>query len=196
MIEVSPIKSVKKINYIKKLLSEKWKIRLLVLFSIGINSALRISNLLSIQVKHLFKSDWTVKDSFEIQEKKTKKKHKVTFPPKTKKAIELYKKTYPSNIENEDNYIFFRAKSNEKWQHHISRVQGWKNIGQRCRAVWLEGNYWGHSFRKTQGWMARSNGVPLSVIQHKLNHSSQKVALKYIGITQEEVDEAVYNLDL
>jgi integrase len=54
MNDVLPIKSVKKINDIRRMLKEKGKIRQLVLFSIGINSALRISDLLSIQVKHVF----------------------------------------------------------------------------------------------------------------------------------------------
>jgi len=178
------------------MLEEKWKIRQLVLFSIWINSALRISDLLSIQVIHLFNKNWEVNDSFTLKEKKTWKSHKVALPKKTKASIELYKIAYPNIITKKENYIFFRAKSNTRWANPFSRIQWWKYIGQRCKAVWLSWNYWWHTLRKTRWYHARIKWVPLSVIQHKLNHSSQKVTLRYIWITQQEVDEAVHNLDL
>jgi integrase len=157
---------------------------------------LRISDLLSIQVKHVFTEWGTVKEDFTLTEAKTKKKHKVKLPEKAQSALELYKKTYPSIIIDPDHYIFFRAKSNDKWLHHISRIQGWKYIKQWCAMVWLVGSYGWHSLRKTWGYHARQKGVPINLIQHKLNHSSQAVTLRYIGITQQEVDDIVDDLNL
>lgn len=178
------------------MLQEKNKIRQLVLFSIWINSALRISDLLSLKVKHVFSSTWEVRENFELKEAKTWKSHKVSIPKKTRQALELYKITYPTIVSNSENYIFFRAKSNTKWQNSISRIQWWKYIWQWCSIVWLKGNYWWHTLRKTRGYQARKKWVSLNLIQHKLNHSSQSVTLRYLWITQEEVDDAVNNLDL
>jgi len=51
---VEPIRDIKKVAQIKNMLRGGNKIRDLLLFELGINSALRISDLLGIQVKDLF----------------------------------------------------------------------------------------------------------------------------------------------
>jgi integrase len=51
---VEPIRDIKKVAQIKNILRGENKIRDLLLFELGINSALRISDLLGIQTKDLF----------------------------------------------------------------------------------------------------------------------------------------------
>ncbi|WP_419865699.1 tyrosine-type recombinase/integrase [Bacillus dakarensis] len=53
-----------------------------------------------------------------------------------------------------------------------------------------------HSLRKTFGYFAYQQGIDLAMIQKLLNHSSQAETLRYIGITQEQMDEVVLRLDL
>jgi len=55
---VEPIRDVRKISQIKNLLQAENNIRDLLLFELGINSALRISDLLTLQVKDLLLSSF------------------------------------------------------------------------------------------------------------------------------------------
>ena len=54
---VDPIRDLRKVTQIKNTLKGANKIRDLVLFHLGINSALRLSDLLRIQVQDVFDED-------------------------------------------------------------------------------------------------------------------------------------------
>ena len=193
---VEPIRDVKKITQIKNMLRWSEKIRDLLLFELGINSALRISDLLSLQVHHLYHENETIKKSFEVKEQKTNKKNTITITPKVVNTLTLYKKIYPKITENLENYVFFAQKSFPLWSKHIGRKQAWKLITKRCKNVWLSGRYWWHTLRKTWWYHARMKGITLPIIQHKLNHSNIGMTLKYLWITAEEIEEACNTLDL
>jgi integrase len=72
----------------------------------------------------------------------------------------------------------------------------WIILSKLCEAVGLKGNFWNHTLRKTWGYQARIQWIPLEIIQHKLNHSSLAVTQKYLGITADEIAEACNKLDL
>ena len=57
---VEPIRDVRKIAQIKNTLRGANKIRDLLLFELGINSALRISDLLKVQVQDLFDKEGNI----------------------------------------------------------------------------------------------------------------------------------------
>jgi site-specific recombinase XerD len=50
--------------------------------------------------------------------------------------------------------------------------------------------------RKTWGYHARINGVDLALIMHKLNHNSIAYTKRYLGITDDELEEIVKKLNL
>ncbi len=193
---VEPIRDVRKISQIKNLLRSDWNIRDLLLFELGINSALRISDLLSIQIKDLFENDLSIKDFFDIKEEKTSKNNRITITPKVKETLNLYKITYPEIIKNENNSVFFRKKTFPLWSKSITRKMTWLILSQICEDVGLKWNFWNHSLRKTWWFQARTNNIPLEIIQHKLNHSSLSVTQRYLWITSDEIKEACNKLDL
>lgn len=193
---VEPIRDIKKVAQIKNMLRGENKIRDLLLFELGINSALRISDLLGIQIKDLFDDWWNIKDFFDIKEEKTNKSNRITITPKVQETLKLYKDLYPYIIQKPVYYVFFHSKRTPKGEKHIDRKQAWKMIHQWCVDVWLKGNFWGHTLRKTWGYQARLNSIPLEIIQHKLNHSSLTVTQRYLGITADEIAEACNKLDL
>lgn len=108
---VQPIKEIKKVSQIKNTLRGEGNIRDLLMFELGINSALRASDLLRIQVKDLFTVFKTVRESFEIKQKKTGKVARITITPKVKETLALYSNTFPSILDNRENFIFFAKKS-------------------------------------------------------------------------------------
>lgn len=193
---VSPIRDEKKISQIKNQLKWSWKIRDLLLFELGINSALRISDLLKVKVKYLFDEYWNSNDYFEIKEHKTDKKARITITPKVKETLKQYKVFYPLILENSEHFIFFHQKVFPLWTKWIERGIARRMIDERCSSVGLKWNYGGHTLRKTRGYQARQAWVPIELIQHKLNHSNIAVTKRYLWITDDELEEICNKLDL
>ena len=52
-----------------------------------------------------------------------------------------------------------------------------------------------HSLRKTFGYIQHQNGTSIELIQRMLNHSSPEITLAYIGITRDDMDEAILSMD-
>lgn len=194
---VEPIRSKTKINEIKRLMEQKWNIRDLLLFTFWINSGLRISDMVWLQIKHFFNTDHTLKDSITLKEKKTKKTNYITINGNIKKILELYKKEYGTICDNQNNYVFFHQKMFPLWSHHIHRKTTYTMINKFCRMVWLIHEKFGnHTLRKTWGFHARKSWISLVIIQEKLNHSSLSITKRYLGITREEVEEECRKLEL
>ncbi len=193
---VEPIRDKKKIEQIKNTLRWAGKIRDVLLFELGINSALRISDLLSLQINDLFDEDDLPRDSFNIIEEKTGKKHKVTITPKVQNTLLDYKSEYLSVMKEKKHYIFFNQKKHPLWIKGIDRKMAWLLIDSWCENAWLKGNHWWHTLRKTWGYQARQAWVPIELIQHKLNHSSISVTKRYLWITDDELQKICNDLDL
>ena len=193
---VDPIRSLAKVNQIKNTLRGAGRIRDLLLFQLGINSALRLSDLLKVQVFDLFDKSGSIKGFFDKKEVKTGKSNRITITQGVKDTLALYQKTYPAILKQPDNYIFFHSKLMPLGRIPIGRKQGWKLIREWCHSAGLKGNFGGHSLRKTFGYQARLKAIPLEIIQHKLNHSSLAITQRYLGITADEIEEACNKLDL
>ncbi|MFZ0533599.1 MAG: tyrosine-type recombinase/integrase [Anaerolineales bacterium] len=147
------------------------RFRDLLLFVIGINSALRISDLLELQVSHFLDDQGHIQRRFWIKEKKRGKRQEVVINESIREALEEYLAAYSGIKEKLENFIFFNPKTND-YARLIKRGQGWKFITSICREVGLRGNFGTHSLRKTWGYHARMSGVDLALIMHKLNHNS------------------------
>lgn len=194
---VEPIRSAKHITQIKNLLRWASNIRDLLLFELWINSALRISDLLSLQVKDLIDEDGSIKDNFTIKESKTKKTNRIVITNWVKDTLQKYKEIYPSVIKHNENYIFFSKRSKTYGTISITRKMAWLLINKWCKEYCgMKGNYGGHTLRKTRGYHARMKAVPLELIQHKLNHSSMTITKRYLWITDDEIEQACKELDL
>ena len=193
---VEPIRDIKKIAQIKNSLRGEWNIRDLLLFELGINSALRISDLLDIRVWDVFADVGTPQESFDLKEEKTGKTNRITITPKVKETLRLYAEKYPEVVKNPKNYLFFHKKRFPNGSQPIGRKTSWLLLSNLCESVGLKGNFGNHTLRKTWGYQARIQAVPLEIIQHKLNHSSLEVTQRYLWITADEIAEACNRLDL
>jgi len=192
---VEPIRDRKKIAQIKNLLRGKKRFRDLLLFVVGINTALRISDLLQLQVKHFLDEQGRVKRRFWIKERKRGKRHEMVINTSIREALEEYLVAFP-NIGNEsNNFVFFRSSTNN-YSVPIKRGQAWKFITSICHEAGLSGNFGTHSLRKTWGYHARMNGVDLALIMHKLNHESIAYTKRYLGITNDELLAVSQRLNL
>jgi integrase len=192
---IEPIRDRKKVAQIKNLLRGQERFRDLLLFVVGINSALRISDLLELKVAHLLDEQGKIRQRFWIKEQKRGKRQEVVINESVREALKEYLSAYPGIKEKQENYIFFNPKTND-YSHPIKRGQSWKFITSICREVGLRGNFGTHSLRKTWGYHARMQGVDLALIMHKLNHESIAYTKRYLGITDDELQAVAQRLNL
>ncbi|WP_025731515.1 site-specific integrase [Heyndrickxia ginsengihumi] len=188
---VEPIREIKKIETIKKILYAQNE-RDFLLFVLGINCPYRISDLTRIQIKDVLDQKGKVRSHLELKEKKTGKVNKVAIAKGVKKSIEQYIANHYTKDPHPEDYLFRSRKGINK---PISRVQAWNIIKSAALEVGLE-NIGTHSLRKTFGYHQIKRGTNITLLMKMFNHSSEAVTLRYIGITQDDMDAAVQALDL
>lgn len=196
---VEPIRDKKKIDDMKAVLAAgEFGDRNVLLFSIGINTAYRISDLRTlklIDVLEISRNKVVAKERLAMKEKKTGKNNSVYISKKLRKQIEKYAEDhFPEEVVTKefDRYLFPSRTGENK---PLARESLWRIISTAGERVGLK-NIGTHSMRKTFGYFMYKNRTDLALIQDLLNHSSQRETLRYIGITQEDKDTAVQSLDL
>ena len=192
MKTVEPIRDRKKLEKMKKYLKGRGT-RDYCLFILGINSGLRISDLLKLQVKDVVTESWKLKDRISLSEQKTGKTKDFPLGDTSIKALMCHLDAL--NEYNPETNLFQSRRGNAP----ISRVQAWRILNESARFAGLDVNaepIGTHTMRKTFGYHAYKMGMDLSVIQKLLNHSSAAVTLAYIGITRDDLDNVYLNLNL
>lgn len=188
MNEVNPIRDVKQLEAMKKYLRGQ-SLRDYLMFMVGINSALRISDILLLKVSDVWNGNKN-KDAITVKEKKTGKTKRFAVCKNLANAIKDYLGSYDYSL---DDYLIISKKGDNKpitRQHaHLILSKAAKNIG-------INETISTHSMRKTFGYWAYKQGVDITRIQKLLNHSAPSVTLAYIGITQDELDDIYINLNL
>lgn len=172
------------INYLKeqtrKTKSSKTryiKDRNYTLFIIGINTALRISDLLSLKVKN-------VKNGYiNIREQKTNKVNQIVIHNELQKIIISYIKRY--NI-SDSSYLFQSRKGFNKpiTKTHAYRLM--KELQSKLKINYPIGT---HTLRKSFGYHYYKSTNNVVALQKMLNHSDPQTTLIYIGMIQTEVDK-------
>lgn len=200
-----PIKSMDDIQRISDFLIQKKRYRDNMLFIVGINFGLRVSDLRRLRFANLINDNFTFKDSFPIFEQKTRntRKHKknryITINTAVIEAVTLYLENTP-NVKLSD--YMFRSESNRGKNDNIPLDRSTIDRILKKIAVDLDltMKVSTHTLRKTFAYhqMVMSNNDPrkLLLLQKMMGHSSAAQTLDYIGITNEEIEEAYRNLNL
>jgi integrase len=182
-IKVDPIRKRKDIESIRKLISDNP--RDLTLFTLGINTNLRASDLLRIKVGQV--RDLKPGDEIELKEKKTGKSRRITLNKACVQAVQRLLASRPyADVD-----LLFTGQRGPLTVPSVHRlVKGW------CRAMNLRGNYGSHSLRKTWGYHQRVTfGVDIPRLMVCFNHSTQRQTLDYLCIQPEEI-KGVYENEL
>lgn len=191
MVSVNAIKSKKQIEKMKKVLSVNE--RNYCLFILGINTGLRISDLLSLKFYNILEKN-KIKDSIRIKEKKTKKTNNIQLNSNAKKALNLLIKYYKDkNIFLEDLYLFHSREGDNK---PISRVHAWQILNEAAKKSKIKGQIGTHTLRKTFGYWAYKQGIDITLLQAIFNHSYPAITLNYIGITGDDINNVYMNLNI
>lgn len=200
-----PIKSMDDIFAISDYLIRNGRYRDNMLFIVGINFGLRVSDLRMLRFSNLINDNFTFKDSFPVFEKKTrntrkrKKNRYITINSAVIECVTLYLQNTP-NVCLSD--YLFRSISNNGGS--VNEPLSIKSIDRILKGVanevGLNVKVSTHTLRKTfcyhQMLMSHNDTRKLMLLQKMLNHASPAQTLDYIGITSEEIEEAYKSLNL
>jgi len=182
-ITVDPIRNEKDIKKIKNRLKDNP--RNYLLFTMGINNGLRISDLLKVKVRDV--KDLSVGETIKIKETKTGKENVLMV----NKAIHQAIKQHLEKINpNENDYLFQSRNGDNK---PLTRETVNKMIKDWCDFI-NTGNYGTHTLRKTFGYIQRKKyGVGFEILCKRFSHSSPSITMRYLGIEDDEVNGILLN---
>ena len=177
---VEPIRSKKDI---KKLVDwlKNYNPMYAVLFMVGINSGLRISDILSLNVGDVCNQEY-----ISIREQKTQKYKKFPLKEEVKNILDVYCK------DKELSEPLFASKRGCR----LDRTQVYRVIKLACKDLDINANVGTHTMRKTFGYHHYKQFKDIAILQAIFNHSSPEVTKRYIGITQDEVNNSYMLLNL
>jgi len=175
-ITVDPIRAEKNIKKIKRLLKDN--ARDLLLFTMGINNGLRISDLLKLKVGDV--RDIKPGQTLKVKETKTGKMNILMI----NKSVHQVLKQYLEEVKpSDEDYLFQSRNGNNK---PLARETVNKMIKEWTKS--MKGNYGTHTLRKTFGYIQRTKyGVSFEVLCKRFGHSSPAITMRYLGIDDKEV---------
>lgn len=183
-MRVEPIRSKIKIKQMYRYLKGT-DARYAVLFKVGINTGLRISDIIKLRVDDICNHDMSFRKHLVLVEQKTKKNKMILLNETARACLKQY---IAGSALSGDDYLFYSRKGG-----HIGRVQAYRVLRAAADALGIE-HFGTHSMRKTWGyWTYKMSKYNIGLIMDTLNHSSPSVTLRYIGINQDAKDE-LYSL--
>lgn len=183
MNNVDVIKDKKDIEKIKEVLI-MGDYRNYLMFIIGINSGLRITQILSLKFSDLIDNENNILN-------------KITFRGidyKINNCIKRELKIYMCNseVKNKDAFIF----KSKKGDNPIERTQAYRILKNACNEAGIRLNFGTHTLRKTFGYHFYIEYKDLKYLQKLFNHSSVNMTMEYIGLGKknEEIKYSSFNL--
>lgn len=163
------------------------------IWKVGVNTALRISDLLSLTMEDVRTLD-TDNPALSVIEQKTGKLRRIVV---NQTALTVMQRRL---IENPDDAWLFQSEAANRNRREppkpinrrsVSRV--FEKVGRRVAPKVVLGT---HSMRKTRGYAMHKAGRSIESIAKVLNHSSPAVTMRYIGLVQQDIDESYTELEL
>lgn len=178
---VDPIRDAGKVvdiaNYLKKDNQRNY-----IMYMIGINTGLRISDILKLKVK-----DVKNKQYITLREAKTRKQKIIQLNKRIKKELKVY------CIGKEPND--YLIKSREGANAPLTRGMAYNILSEVASMFGLD-NIGTHTLRKTFGYHFYNQTKDVALLQKIFNHSAPSITLQYIGIEQESINIAMKNFDI
>lgn len=187
-----PIKEREDILKLKNYFLAKGNKRNFCLVTLGLNTALRISDILSLTWNDLYDFQ---KEGFRkyiyLVEQKTGKETQICLNHAIIEALLEYMEE--RNPIHPQEYIICNNRNPKK---PITRIQAHRLIRQAAEELGMEGHISCHSLRKTFGYQAWRLGAEPALLMNIYNHSNYQVTKRYLGIEQEDKDKIFLKINL
>lgn len=185
------IRSYEDFKAIQQYFLSQNRIRDWAMWTIGVCLGLRVSDLLSLKMCDIFNEDNTFKDRIRLVEQKTSKANNCLITEAVVNAVTTYLDSIGWQFEPRD-YLFKSKKTKGKMREEY----GWKILSDAGKALNLPIIIGSHTMRKSFANIAAcvdKSNVDMNAItkiQGLLNHSDQRVTMRYLGTYQKMYDKA------
>lgn len=224
--DAHPIKKPEDVNGILSYYLSNGQFRNAMLFVIGINFGLRVSDLRVIRYKDIIDSNMKFRNELIIDEQKTNNRRRIYINSAVKQMVALYlrQSSLQGQPKSLDDYLFVAENSNNKkfemieyvvdGELRVKKVQSpmsasaidpiLKNTAKKLNII---GRYSTHAYRKTFAYHIlmqvpsgeinnKPNERQLEFLQKVFGHSNSATTLHYAGFTEEEIQRAYLDLNL
>lgn len=183
--KVEPIRTKEKLEEMKQVLRKKGE-KYYILFLVGINTSLRVSDLRTLTVGRFIHLDDEEENPefLKLREQKTKKKKIWYINPVIQKEVTEYAKKYGLT---EADYL---CPSKKDKSSPIGRVQFYRIIHEAGEEIGLD-NLGTHTCRKTFGYFHYQAYKDIAILQKLYNHSSPSITLEYLCINEDMIKESL-----
>lgn len=170
-----------------------------LLFQTGVNTSLRIGDLLRLQVRHVAYLDRTIRKYIDIKEQKTGKPNRILIISKptedTPVPLSVVLKAYIERYNLKPHYYLFfrtkfsRGKYGDRENMPITRDWASKVLCSAAKVCKID-HFNTQSMRKTHAYhVYYATEKNSALVQKMLKHSSPAYTLRYICVEQSEIDE-------
>ena len=177
---VQPIRDKNLIEKIK-IEFKKSSYRDYLLFTAGINTGLRISDLLNLKVNQV-----RDKTHIVIREEKTNKQKRFLINATLKQILDEFIR----GMDNEE------SQSRKGTNKPLTRTQAYRIINKVVLKIGIKDNIGTHTLRKTFGYHHYQKYKDVAILQDIFNHSAPSVTLRYIGINDDMKDKTIQEFSL
>lgn len=174
---VMPIRDKEKIREMKQALRRRSE-RDYMIFMIGINTGLRISDILPLRVRDVKAS------KMRVLEQKTNKIRTISINEKLRVALDRYIK----GMKDNDYLIQSRNKDEYGNNKPIHRNRAYEILRAAAEEVQING-IGTHSMRKTFGYHLYQKTKDIEAVRKILRHSTVQYTRSYIGIEDDYIDD-------
>jgi integrase len=184
LIDVQPIRDLNQLEDMKWALRRHCSERDYILFLLGINTGLRVSDLLALETKQITALKSKKRKEFLVREGKTKK-------PRTVNITGCFNEVYAYAQTVKSQWLFPSRKGDKA----ISKIQAYNQLQKAAEFAGIDA-VGTHTMRKTFGYWFYKKTKDVAMLQDILNHSTPKITLRYIGINKEEKDNILDSFSL
>lgn len=175
-------------NYKTYYRDTKPNLRNYTLIIVGLNTALRINDILHLTCDMVYRED-AVLTHIVVKEQKTGKENRIFLNEEVRLALLNYRKELiKTDMHQKGNPYLFPSPKKE--DAPLSRFQAYRVTTAAAEAVENIGDHIScHSLRKTFGYHAWRQGTDPVVIMLIFNHSSLAITKRYLCIEQDDKDD-------
>jgi integrase len=189
---VLPIKDSNVLHEVQDTLLNNFRFgrRNYTIFQVGKATLLRASDVLALRRNEIFDNDGTIKKNAYIRDKKTNKSNILYLKPVKQDLLDYYAWLQENNIRSE--WLF---PSTTHHNRHITEKQFYKIMAKVGDLLGI--NYLGtHTMRKTGAYRVYTqSNYNIGLVMTLLNHSSEAMTLKYLGLDQISREKMLDQID-